>query len=324
MMRIDILVDRITREDREFIIDKLSEYGEIFFKEDIKNGDITPEDIDIAIVSAGRSEETRAYLKRMKNLRFLQTLSAGVDHLPFKDIPEETIIAGNSGANSEEVSEYAISLLLTAAKKIHLNDRSLRKGIWDVHTPRLIIRSKILIWGYGSIGREIAKRLKPFNCMVYGVNRSGEIDEYIQNVFRPNEVERILPEMDYIILTLPLTKETRGIIDKKILSLMKSNAVLINIGRGDLIKEEDLYHHLLENPEFTVAIDVWWRYPKKRGEKYEFKYPFYKLNNIVMTPHVAGYWKNFRKKLLSYAVENVIRFLKNEEPRNIVDRSLYF
>jgi phosphoglycerate dehydrogenase-like enzyme len=323
MMKIAILVDRLAEEDRDLIIEKLSDDCEIFFKEDIKNGDLDLEDIDVAIVSAGRREETRMYLKKMKNLKFLQTLSAGVDHLPFRDIPIKTVIASNSGANSEEVAEYAVSLLLTAVKNIHLNDRSLRKQVWNVHIPRLIKGSRVLIWGYGSIGREIAKRLKPFKCMIYGVNRSGKADEYVEYVYTPDEIGNILPKMNYIILALPLTKETRGIVNKNILSLMRKDAVLVNIGRGGLIVEEDLYSHLVENPEFTAAIDVWWRYPKKRGEKYEFKYPFYKLSNIIMTPHVAGYWKKFRRKLLQHALENVLRFLRGGKPLNIVDRKLY-
>jgi len=171
-----------------------------------------------------------------------------------------------------------------------------------------------LIWGYGKVGREIAKRLKLFRCTIYGINRSGIGDGNVDKIYTPNELNKILHLVDYIILTLPLTKETREIVNRKTLSLMKKDAVLINIGRGPLINEKDLYQHLVDNPEFIVALDVWWRYPKRRGSIYRFKYPFYKLDNIIMSPHVAGYWEDYKKKLLKQAIKNVLRYLRGREP----------
>lgn len=321
-MNILVFLD-LDEDTKRYILKKLSSYGNVFFKEDvIKNEDIL-EEIDVLLITSGRRKLTREIISRSRKLKFLQTLSVGVDNLPFEIISESTLIASNSGANAEEVAEYTIGLLLVAAKKIHLNDRSLRRQIWNVHTPRIIKGSNILIWGYGNIGREIAIRLRPFKPNLYGVNRRGVGDDNIDFIYPADNVDSLLPLMDYIILTLPLTKYTRGIVDKKRLSLMKKDATLINVGRGDLIKEGDLYYHLLENPEFTAVIDVWWRYPKKRGEKYEFKYPFYKLDNIIMTPHVAGYWDNFRDKLIKTAIENILRFLKGERPLNIINREDY-
>jgi len=124
-MKILILVRDLDEDDKRFIVDKLSKYGKVIFIDNVTAEDILT--ADVAVIFSGKSKKTREMLRRMKKLRFLQTLSAGVDEVPFNLIPSNTIIASNSGANAEEAAEYAIALLLAAAKKITLHDRSLRK-----------------------------------------------------------------------------------------------------------------------------------------------------------------------------------------------------
>src|SRR2546425_7305838 len=102
---------------------------------------------------------------------------------------------------------------------------------------------------------------------------------------------------------------------------MKRDAVLINIARGKLIRERDLYEHLKANPSFVAALDVWWVYP--RGDGRPFTEPFHELPNVVMTPHVAWAIPEQSGWSLKAALENVARFLRGEPPRNVVDREEY-
>jgi len=154
------------------------------------------------------------------------------------------------------------------------------------------------------------------------VRRSGGWDEYADKVLRPEEALEILPQTDYLVVTLPLTKETRGVIDRNILGRLRDGAVVVNVGRGPVIEEEALFEELSRG-RIWAAIDVWWVYPQRRGEETFQNLPFHLLDNIVMTPHVAGTWPGYREKLLRHALENLRRFLAGEEPRNIVKREDY-
>jgi len=124
-----------------------------------------------------------------------------------------------------------------------------------------------------------------------------------------------------VVLSIPLTRHTLGIIGARELGLMKPDAVLINIARGKLIRERDLYEHLKANPAFVAALDVWWQYP--RGEGRPFTEPFHELPNVVMTPHVAWAVPEQSARSLEAALENVARFVRGEPPRNVVDREEY-
>jgi len=314
-----ILLRNLSDEDRKFVIGKIGEYAEIYFQDDIEPYDKAVKEAEVALVSTARSEKTREILANAKNLKFIQSILAGVDNLPYNLLPKDIMISSNAGANAEEVAEFAIALTLAATKKIVLFDRWMRRGIWRNDTPQLIRDAIIMILGYGNIGREIAKRLRAFKPRkLIGVNRRGYKDEYIDDVIKPDKIRDVIGSVDILISTLPLTKETKDFIDKDILSRMKKNAVLVNVGRGPVIIEEDLYRHLEENQGFTAAIDVWWRYPSKKGEETYQETPLHKLDNIIMTPHMAGGWSGFRRKLLDYALDNVKRYLKGENVENII------
>jgi phosphoglycerate dehydrogenase-like enzyme len=131
------------------------------------------------------------------------------------------------------------------------------------------------------------------------------------------EVPRFLPNADFVVLTLPLTRETVGLVDRGFLAAMKPDAVLVNVARGKLIIEDDLFDHLRTHPAFRAALDVWWTYPdSKRGRP--FHRPFHELPNVVMTPHIAWAIPTQRREAMEAAVDNVLRFLRGETPRNVV------
>jgi len=315
-----VLLRNLSEDDKKFIKEKIGRYAEVYFLDELDPEDPIVGVAEIAIVSMARAEKTRRILANAKNLKFIQTLVAGVDNLPFNDLPRNVVIASNAGANAEEVAEFAVALTLAAAKNIVLFDREMRKGIWRNDTPHLIRDSVIMILGYGKIGREVAKRLRPFRPKkIIGVNRRGFRDEYIDEVIKPSKIYDIIGEVDILISTLPLNKETWRLINKGFLERMKRNAILVNVGRGPVIDEKALYTHLKENPEFKAAIDVWWRYPSKRGEETYQNLPFHKLDNIIMTPHMAGAWEGFRRKLLSHALENVLKYLEGDQISNEIN-----
>lgn len=291
--------------------------------------DLTPEKRSLAWASAevlvctGFGSELPADLrKRAPRLRMIQALVAGVDHLPFDRLPASVVVCSNAGAYNVSVAEHAMALLLAAAKDIPARTDEIRRGVFDQGgMNKALAGSTVLVLGMGGIGSEIARRCQAFDMRVIGVARSPRSSAGAE-IVGLEDLPRVLPHADFVVLALPLTKATVGIMDRKALTAMKPNAVLVNIARGKLIAEDDLFEHLRAHPTFRAALDVWWTYPdSKRGRP--FHRPFHELPNVVMTPHISFAIPDQRQWAMEAAVDNVLRFLRGEKPRNVVDPTEY-
>jgi len=245
---------------------------------------------------------------KMKNLRLIQTLTAGTDHI--RGAPSNAIIQSNAGVNARAVAEHALSLYLSAVKKIPYRDRKMRKGEFpQLLESQKILGKKALIIGFGHIGQELGRMLSCLGIRVSAINRSGEYngDIKLDRIGTLRDLDDMLPYADAIFISLPLSDETRGLIDKRRLELMKKNAILVNTSRGKIIVEKDLYDHLRENPEFTAAIDTWWHYDKK----FRQDYPFEELDNIILSPHCAGTYGGWFEEMVRGAGLKVVGFVRD-------------
>jgi len=276
------------------------------------------ETAEILVCTGFGSELPPDLASRVPRLRMIQVLVAGVDHMPFDRLPRGAILCGNAGAYNESVAEHAMALLLAAAKDILARTDEIRRGIFnqDVMNKGLA-GSTVLILGMGGVGTGIARRCKAFRMRVIGISRSAKPDAPADETGRLQDVPRFLPRADFVVLTLPLTRETIGLVDRAFLAAMKPDAVLVNVARGKLIVEDDLFDHLRTHPAFHAGLDVWWTYPDlKRGRP--FHRPFHELPNVVMTPHIAWAVPTQRREAMEAAMDNVLRFLRGETPWNIV------
>lgn len=294
-------------------------------------GDLAADDRDEAwtkadvVVSMGFPREFPAdFRTKARTVRLIQSLVAGVDHLPFERFPPGAIVCSNAGAYNVSVAEHAMALLLAAAKDVPARTDEIRRGVFDQTVmSKGLAGTTVLILGMGGIGVEIARRCRAFDMRVVGVTRSRRLrrdpaDAMVTVEGLPNE----LPHADAVVLALPLTRDTRGIVNRRFLAQMKDDAILVNIARGKLIVEDDLFDHLKSHPRFRAALDTWWTYPDaKQGRP--FHRPFHDLPNVVMTPHVASMVPSQRARAMEAALDNVIRFLRGEPPRNIVDPTDY-
>jgi phosphoglycerate dehydrogenase-like enzyme len=268
-------------------------------------------------------------IESSSRLRMIQTFTAGVENIDFSAIQKkEHLIVCNTHINAAEVAEYAITLLFTVAKNIIPNDRELRKGDWKYAfggpSPNVEIRKKTcLIIGLGNIGSEIAKRLKCFNVTIHAVNRSGTSKhaELVEKLVKIDDMKHLVKDADFIILSLPLTSESKGLVNEQFISLMKPSSIIVNVSRGTIIEEEALFNALRENKIRGAGLDVWWRYPKKWGSTGEppTDMPFQDLENLVVSPHRAGYSENTEREYFQFTGENILRFIKGETPHNIID-----
>ncbi len=269
------------------------------------------------------------YILKASNLRMIQTFGAGIDRVDLDAVRERgDITVCNNHVNSAEVAEYAISLLFAVAKNLIPSDRELRTGNW-VHrwggpVPNLEIRGKkALIIGLGHIGTIIAGRLKSFEVTITAATRSGSSsnNEFVDQVVSIDEVQSHVGDSDFVILSLPLTAESAGLVNREFLSWMKPTSILVNISRAQIIDEHALYDALKEKRIHGAGIDVWWRYPSEwRGTAIPpADVPFHELDNIVISPHRAAYSENIERELFLFAGKNILRFIRGETPHNKID-----
>jgi len=313
-------------EYAKIIQDILGDTAEVTVS-DTKMESILEKGRDADIIASNRVP--RELLESESRLKMIQTFAAGVENIDFTAIQnQDDIIVCNSHINAAEVAEYAITLLFAVAKNIIPNDRELRKGDWKYAfgglNPNIEIRNKIcLILGLGSIGSEIAKRLRAFDVRIIAATRSGisKHADLVEKLVKIDEVKPLVEESDFIILSLPLTSESEGLVDEEFISWMKSDSILVNISRGPIVNEKALFNALRDNRIRGAGLDVWWRYPKKwRGKgNPPSDVPFQELDNLVASPHRAGYSENTEREYFQFAGENILRFINGETPFNIVD-----
>ncbi|MEA2087702.1 MAG: NAD(P)-dependent oxidoreductase [Candidatus Caldatribacteriota bacterium] len=273
-------------------------------------------------------------LEQAKKLKLIQIPFAGVDKLDFslyKNYPD--IFICNIHANKNAVAEQAFALILALAKNIVINDKDLRLGKWhgfSTKEPTVQLQGKSLgIVGLGSIGWEIAKIGHALGMKVFSLKRKiEEKDLKKKNILEflgeKKDLEKVIKESNFIVVAVPLTKETKGLIGKKELKLMKGK-YLINISRGVVIDEEALFISLKEGNLAGAAIDTWYQYPSlEQREVLPSKYGFQKLNNVVMSPHTAGYTDKALEENIKSVFANIAKIYYGEEPENLIDPELEY
>lgn len=253
---------------------------------------------DIHILVAGRPD--REHLEVNKDLHTLI--------IPWTGIPPQTrqlaadfpqIAIHNLHHNATPVAEMTVTLLLAAAKKLIPFDAALRQGDWTPRyqepAPSLTLQGKrVLILGYGEIGRRVARICDSMGMKVWAIKRKPtpeNSDKYVEKVHPPEELHKLLPFAQALVITLPLTEMTEGLIGENELRLMPSDTVLVNIGRALIVHEEALYEALRNGRIGAAGLDVWYNYPtdeESRSSTLPANYPFWELENVVLSPHRAG------------------------------------
>ncbi len=273
-----------------------------------------------AIISGPIKQEE---LEIVKNLKLIQVPYAGVDEFNLNDVIEERgITLANVHGNALSVAEHAFGLILTLAKGIVRNDRDLRKGYWHgwmSREPNMELEGKTLcIIGLGNIGKAIAKFGKAFNMNVIGVKKTVQHIDNVDKVFSTNEMDGAIKDADFIVIAVPTTSETKGFINEEMLNKMKGK-FLVNIARGSVIDEAALFVALKNRILKGAGIDTWWIYPDKPYEfQYPSHYPFWTLDNIILSSHTAGYSDGSIKKNWTEAVKNVANFLAGKPVKNVI------
>ena len=251
-------------------------------------------------------------LRKMTNLKMVQTLTAGVDVLDFRDLPPDAQVYSNAGAFTENVAEHVWGLLLGVAKGLHVRNQ---KTI-----PRRLRRKNLLVVGAGSIGSEVARLSKSMEMTTIGVSRSFKSPELFDEVYPLAKLPEVIPRADAVAVSLPLTNKTRGIFDHDLLMKTKEAVLVVNVGRGETFDEQGLIAWLSERPESRYVTDVFWF---KDGRE-SFATKAWDLPNFAGTLHDSGLPLGEDLSSVKVAAAwNVRRYFETGNAVNHVDISEY-
>ncbi len=256
----------------------------------------------------------RGHWARAERLRFVQIMGAGVDALlPAPDLPAHVRVANGRGISGDVMAEYALHWMLHFARRADRNAAQQTRKEWRMYAPWSLSGATCGILGMGAIGQAVAERAKAFGMRVLATQRSPKPFAAADEVLASEETERVLAESDYVVVILPLTPETRGSLDATLLSKMKSEAVLINMARGEIVDEAALAAMLREERLRGAAVDVFAEEPLPETS------PLWEVPNLIVTPHVAGFSRDYLPVSFEIFAENVRRFEAGEPLRNEID-----
>jgi len=278
---------------------------------------------DALIVGQFRRDVQVDEIGLLERVRLVQTISAGVDRLPFADLPPGITIAGNAGAFAEPMAEHIMAMILALAKNLIPQNEKLRDGEFD-HSlvSRRLGGGTAGIIGFGGIGRATARLLRAFGMKIYAINQSGASSDPADFIGTLADLEHVLRMSDALVLSIPLMTETRNMLGRRELAWMRPEVILINVARGGVIDEGALYEHARDNPGFMAGLDVWWGEPFPEG-RFRTQYPLLDLPNVIGSPHSSAHVPDVMVEAVRQAAENVKRFQEGEPIAGVVNREDY-
>lgn len=256
-------------------------------------------------------------------LRFVQRVFTGLDGFPFDRFPPTVAVAGNGGGYAPYVAEHAVALALALAHRLPEGGRQIAEGRLRPPVPnRYLVGRMALILGFGEIGRATASRLSGLGMRIEALTRTGAPMAGAGRTYAAGELRSAVAGAELVVDCRPLTRVTRGSIDRAVLAAMRPDATLVNVSRAATVVEEDLRGHLATHPSFRAGFDVWWHEEFATGAVPEGP-GFAAFPNFLGTPHSAGIGAEAQRFAERTALENLARFFRGETPRFLADRTEY-
>lgn len=280
-------------------------------------------DLQKALALAPRAEVMvgwnipREAVQRAPQLRWIHSTAAGVDQLLHPEVLERAIDVTSSTGIHQPLVEHVFALVLALTRRLHVALRNQLHRRWERRAAvGDEIRGKTMgILGLGHIGGEIAEKAAVFGMGVIGTKRTPVPVAYVDRVYPPEGLADVLRDADVLVIALPLTAQTRGLIGEGELRAMKRTALLINIGRGAIVQEAALLRALQEGWIAGAGLDVFEREPLPADS------PLWGVDSVIITPHVSGTSPRYMDAAVPLLCENLRRYLDGEPLRNLVDKS---
>ena len=255
------------------------------------------------------------------NLQWVHSRSAGLDRVLFPELIASNVpLTNGKGVFSASLGEFALAAILYFAKDFRRMIRSQKAGAWDPFDVEMVSGRTVGIVGYGDIGCAVAARVRPMGMRVLAVKRhvasTGKADPLVDEIYGPERRREMLSRCDYIVVAAPLNAETKDLIDEAEFAAMKKSAVVINVGRGPVINEKAMITALSEKRIKGAALDVFDEEPLPAG------HAFYKLENILLSPHCADHTAEWLDDAMRFFIEQFQRFSQGEALLNVVNKRL--
>ena len=293
-------------KNNEFEVFEVDNFEIQSLKESLKN-------VDGILLRTSKLDQD--ILQHCDNLKIISRHGVGYDNVDLDFLNKNKIALGiTSTSNAASVSEHVMSFFIYLTKNLSLSDSLVKEGNFDKRSqlPDIfeLYKKKVLIIGFGRIGKEVAKRCLGFDMEVYVYDPFLDSDSIKKNKCIPIEKNEGLSLADFITIHLPLNENTTNFISEVDLKLMKKNTVLVNTSRGGIVNEDDLCQALKAKKIRGAGMDVY------TSEPPEPDHPFFKLDNILLTPHNAALTLECRERMSLEASQNIVYFLKNMNELN--------
>ncbi|MAY07575.1 MAG: hydroxyacid dehydrogenase [Pseudomonadales bacterium] len=270
---------------------------------------------DVLVVTDFRTDLLERCWPDEHRIRWVHATSAGVDALMFPALRDSDVLLTNArGVFDLGIAEYVLGAVLMHAKDSLGNLALQRQQRWQHRETALVARQRALVIGAGSIGSEVARLLSALDIEVIGIARTARSAEHFSRVLASEQLDGALPEADFVVITAQLTDATRGLINRDRLARMRSNALLVNVGRGAIVVTDDLVAALQAGQLGGAVLDVVDPEPLPEG------HPLWDLPNVMLSAHMAGDFIGWRRALGEQFMANLQRWLADEPLLNIVNR----
>ncbi len=246
-------------------------------------------------------------------LQWIQSMNAGIEELAADWIPNSVTVTRVVGQFGNSIAEYVFAELLARVREIERTRTAQRERRWEHFVSDTLEGKTLGVAGLGSIGREIVRKGRAFDMRVHGLSRTGESAGTVDRHFGPDEWPKFAAGIDVLVLTLPRTAETEGIVGRAVLETMRSDAVLINVGRGALVNEAALIEAVRERRIGGAILDVFQEEPLPESSA------LWSTPHVIVTPHISG--PSTVEGVSQYFLANLERFRRGEPLIGVVDRT---
>jgi len=276
-------------------------------------------DADVLVAS----RVTRAMARAATRLRLLHVTGAGLDRVALEALAPGVTVC-NCGHHGRSIAEHVLMVSLMLSRRVLHADRMLRQGVWasvavdqDVRLGGTLVGRTVGVVGLGEIGQAVVRALTGLGMRARAVRRDPVVPAglALDRVDRMDALDDLLSTSDIVVLTVPLTPETRGMIGARRLALMRRDALLVNVARGPLVDEDALFEALASAQLGGAALDVWWSHPED-GRGYTRRFDL--LDNVILTPHHSGHTRETFEGRAAEIRANVARLVAGEPLTNVV------
>jgi D-2-hydroxyacid dehydrogenase (NADP+) len=282
--------------------------------EDLTAGDLDREPLDRVDVLL-TWKPPRDVLTRLSNVRWIQTTSAGIDPLlEFLRSRPEVLVTTTKGLQAENVAALAAAMILSLFWGLPRLYKHQHEAAWQKHPVGLLSRQTCAVLGLGNVGRRVASHARQFGMRVIGVRREPAPSGGVDRVAALEELPGVLAEADYVVVALPLTDRTRGLLGRPEFSAMKRSAYLVNVARGGIVDEETLAAALHAGTIAGAAMDVFAEEPLPPG------HPLWHAPNLIITPHIGGDRDDYVEQACAIFAANVEVFPDRTRMRSVASQ----